>query len=239
MVLGDKFGRLTAIMFVGRDPQHRAKWLFECECGNTSVAVANNIQRGKTKSCGCWRRENSGSMLRTHGGSKDGKKTHYLYKLWTATSQRCHNPNDFNYSRYGGRGIQVCPEWRESFEMFRDYVLTNLGERPKGYTFDRIDNDSNYQPGNVRWASKKTQANNRRNGNMVKGERHPQAKLNEECVKVIRFLGAKGVSGARLARAYGVSQSQIYSIRKGKTWKHVTIDKLVREHLISQFERCA
>jgi hypothetical protein len=74
---------------------------------------------------------------------------------------RCYNPNFKGYRHYGGRGITVYPKWHK-FPAFRDYLDTVLGKPPKGYSLDRIDPDGNYEPGNVRWASAKEQANNQR-----------------------------------------------------------------------------
>lgn len=71
--------------------------------------------------------------------------------------QRCYNPSYRGYRYYGGRGITVCDEWRNDQAAFVEY----MGPRPKGYSLDRIDNDKGYEPGNVRWASKTTQATNR------------------------------------------------------------------------------
>ncbi len=81
------------------------------------------------------------------------------YRIWNGIKQRCLNPNNAAYGRYGGRGISVCPEWQKDFKAFYAHV----GSRPDRYhSIDRIDNDGNYEPGNVRWATAGQQAANRR-----------------------------------------------------------------------------
>ena len=72
--------------------------------------------------------------------------------------QRCTNERAANFKYYGGRGIRVCQQWRDSFEAF----LADMGERPEGKTLDRINNDGNYEPGNCRWATWSEQRRNRR-----------------------------------------------------------------------------
>ena len=79
------------------------------------------------------------------------------YDAWAHMKQRCLNPNNAKYADYGGRGITICEEFL-SYEGFHAI----MGDCPDGLTLDRIDNDGNYEPGNVRWTDAITQANNKR-----------------------------------------------------------------------------
>ena len=87
---------------------------------------------------------------------------HREHQTYRNIIQRCYNKNVPNYDDYGGRGITIADEWRYDAAAFLFYIDTELGARPFGLELDRLDNDGNYEPGNIRWGTKKTQANNRR-----------------------------------------------------------------------------
>lgn len=94
---------------------------------------------------------------------KHGMARTPFYRTWKGRNSRCYNPKNPAYKNYGGRGITVCDEWKNSFVAFMDYVEENLGPKPSTqHTVDRINNDGNYELGNIRWTTWGEQANNRR-----------------------------------------------------------------------------
>jgi hypothetical protein len=105
-------------------------------------------------------------MSLKHGHRRNGKTT-YLYKVWENVKQRTTNANHPRFTDWGGRGVTMFAPWRESFMPFALYLLNTLGERPSTkHSLDRRDNSLGYVPGNVRWATAKEQAANRRVGIM-------------------------------------------------------------------------
>jgi hypothetical protein len=100
-----------------------------------------------------------------HGdASNHNRRPSPEYQAWVGMVRRCHYEAAPNFPAYGGRGISVCDEWRNSYIVFREHA----GRRPSSaYSLDRINNDGNYEPGNVRWATRKQQANNVRSNYLI------------------------------------------------------------------------
>jgi hypothetical protein len=190
---GQRFGFLTVecIDSIRKRSDGRGTkvfWKCLCDCGQPCVCESSRLTCGVTKSCGCLK---LASHNATHGQSKTR-----LYYIWVSMKARCCNPRNHAFADYGGRGIVVCSEWRDSFESFRDWAIG------AGYsnelTLDRYPNQNgNYEPSNCRWATWPQQQRNRRNTRYVEyeGKRVPLAALAESAGIRVTTLHGRLESG--------------------------------------------
>lgn len=160
-MIGQKFSRWTVISQA--TTAHGFRWLCRCECGTEKIVRQDQLKRGISKSCGCWKSEVAKKQITelstTHGLSNQSR----TYGIWKDMRKRCNNENHKSYKYYGGRGIKVCPEW-DSYETF----LTDMGEAPDGLSIDRKNNEGNYEPNNCHWVDRKSQSNNMRSNIMFR-----------------------------------------------------------------------
>lgn len=147
-LVGQKFNRLSVVSFSHKNSRGEKYWHCVCDCGNEKDVRANVLTSGKAQSCGCYHLE----RVTSHGMTNTR-----TFKSWHSMIDRCTNPNNPSFDKYGGRGISICKGWRESFESF----LADMGERPDGKSLDRVDVNGNYEPSNCRWATALEQSINK------------------------------------------------------------------------------
>lgn len=125
------------------------------------------------------------------------------YTTWVNMRFRCYSDKCPEYHNYGGRGIIICDRWLESFDNF----IFDMGDCPKGLSIDRIDVNGNYEPSNCRWATRKTQAKNRRNNVYVT--------IDSNVYTALEFCAAYGIIKKRFDYLYYVKKlrdKQILSV---------------------------
>ncbi len=147
-LVGQQFGHLT-VVGLARMLNHRCIWLCRCDCGETSEVRGADLRMGSTRSCGCRQLENCRKSTTTHGHTRNGTQS-LSYRSYFAAKTRCTNRKQPHWYLYGGRGIRFR---FKSFEQF----YKEMGDRPKGKSLDRINNEGHYEPGNVRWATPREQ----------------------------------------------------------------------------------
>lgn len=193
-IRGQRFGRLTVMELAERKDGHSSWWVCKCDCGKVLEVRRSCLIKGTTKSCGCYKHdravEHGKQMFTKHGwyGTR-------VYNIWRLMIDRCENPNCPQYDNYGGRGISLCREWRESPQSFCEWTIEN------GYadrlSIDRIDVNGDYEPSNCRWITMDEQQTNKRNNVLI------TYKGKTQCV-------------AEWARELGVTQQNLYvRIRAG------------------------
>ncbi len=210
---GKRFGWLTVVRFL----KEMKRWECRCDCGATTRASASNLLRGHAKSCGCKKGEMIGVAHTTHGATREAAdpKMRRLFNIWSGVKARCNNRNNRRYADYGGRGIRVCARWMKSFELFFADVGLPPSER---HQLDRFpNNNGDYEPGNIRWASASENGLNKRNTRRLKfrGKSQPLA------VWAKLFALSPDLVRARLKNGWSVSRALTTPLRafsRCKVW---------------------
>ena len=144
---GDTYGRLKVLRRAGSDKRNESLWACQCQCGGLVNASSSLLRYWKVTSCGCQRVESARDLMAVHGWT--GPPEH---KAWIAMKRRCYSPNHTQFPTHGGRGIEVCDEWKEDFLAF----LGAVGEKPSAaHRLMRDDIEDHFRPGNVSWRTPK------------------------------------------------------------------------------------
>jgi len=193
-LVGQRFGRLVVIKRAGT--LRGARWECKCDCGATAFACSGDLRKGRPRSCGC---------LCSNPSSPPQTWTHLPGTIsspervtWQSMRVRCA---DLNNPRYGGRGIKVHPAWVDNFDAFFEYV----GPRPSpNHSLDRFpNNDGNYEPGNVRWATRIEQAATR-----------STTKVDEWGKKFMSLWFRRGYKTKDIAEAFGIGSAYASKLKR-------------------------
>lgn len=213
---GKTFGHLKVISRLNSE-NGTTYWSCECICGKITRASRNNLQSGGHTSCGCVNKIRIGNLNKLHGESS--RKISKEYRTWIHMNGRCYTPTDHKYKNYGARGITVCDRWRASYENF----LADMGRAPSPkHSLDRKENNGNYEPGNCRWTTNKTQANNKRN--------NLRLEYNGELKTLTEWCDQFGViyTSAQRRRKSGKSFEEIFFVPYNQSNRKMGVDTFVK-----------
>lgn len=158
-LINERFGALVVINTAPGVRRKGARCLVLCNCGRLAAVWPFRLMVGLARSCGCR------AVVKPRKSRRNGsRRRRPEYVAWWDMRRRCYDPTRRDFRNYGARGITVCAEWRSSFAAF----FAHVGPRPSPkHSIDRIDNDGNYEPGNVRWATVSQQQRNRRDNRRI------------------------------------------------------------------------
>lgn len=171
-LMGQRFCKLTVIghaePYISPKGHKAERWLCRCDCGKEKVILRGHLCSGAAISCGCYQAAITSKRNTTHGYTNEK-----LYALYRGIVARCYNPNHGDYQGYGEKGIKMCDEWKNDYQVFRDWAYANGYKEeilPNGrskWTIDRIDVNGNYEPSNCRWVTLQAQMNNKSNNYFI------------------------------------------------------------------------
>ena len=192
-----KKNNFLKVIGITRLPNKDRAFICECDCGNVVTIKPTFWEQGVVKSCGC---------LSEKHKLEHSEELDRLRRIHNGMMQRCYNPNAKAYKHYGGRGINICPEWHDR-DVFIDWAL-NRSNYSNDLSIDRINVNGNYEPSNCRWATAKEQANNQRP--RTKGyKRKTKTRIVDGIEKpVVEWYSIFGVTGPTVAyrmKIYGLS----------------------------------
>lgn len=200
-LIGERFGKLVVIGRTNIRTSGGILRICQCDCGNIINVRIGGLTSGNSTSCGCTRHEKLIKRNTSHGMADKR-----IYKIWKDMKGRCYRKKHKRYADYGGRGIEVCKEWRDDFLAF----YHDMGDAPEGKSLDRIDNDGNYCLGNCQWATDIEQANNKRNNRYLEfnGERLTIAQWSRKI-----DINRKTIYG-RIERGWSVEKTLTTPVKK-------------------------
>lgn len=157
-LLGKRFGHLTVISFdhCEEDKNYQMYWLCKCDCGNEKVVDGHTLRKGQATTCGKCRGMWNGPRVTDER----------LYNVYRAMKERCFSSASQSYKHYGERGITICKEWTDDYQVFKKWAYENGYDENAPYgelTIERVDVNGNYCPENCKWISIQDQTWNRRN----------------------------------------------------------------------------
>lgn len=213
---GERFGRLTTASSTHKlsgSGRRRAAWVCRCDCGGEIVVESGNLRSGNTRWCRSCSSAHKSQHKRKHGHAAKNARSR-AYKIWCGVKDRTQRADHLRFSDYGGRGIDMCPEWAADFTKF----LQDMGEPPtQEHTLERVDNGKGYWPGNCVWATPVEQGANKRNNVVIEafGEKHILAEW-------ARKTGLKsGTIAARLAKGWlpeSAVSFDVHAAKRKRVW---------------------
>ena len=224
--VGAAYGDLTVL---GESEVSSRKFKVLCKCGTVFDCLKGSIRSGNTKSCGCARVATLRTMLTKHGLAARGRQ-HPLFRAWTDMRKRVLSAKSKSYTNYGGRGIGICDRWSD-FSLF----VSDMGPKPgPDWTIDRIDVNGDYEPGNCRWATKSTQANNTRNS--LRYVYNGLAYTSPEIYAIAETFGVRyGTLHARLAKGVPVKEAVETPPARGKVRHKFSKDRVSRPGVVPAY----